>query len=80
MIGLHTHGHNQNEFREIRLTLAGNAAPEFEDGIGLPDPKGWEDATLPTFGGALLSVTIFSAVGCEDVYYKKIARHTPGDF
>lgn len=46
-VGLHTWGHNANEFRQIRLTLAGETEPAFVDGAGQPDPKGWVDASSP---------------------------------
>lgn len=47
-VGLHTWGNNVNEFREIKLTLAGQSQPVFTDGMGAPDPKGWVDATQET--------------------------------
>lgn len=47
-VGLHTWNQNANEFRDIKLTLDGQAQPEFVDGDGAPDEKGWVDATLET--------------------------------
>lgn len=47
-VGIHTWGHNANEFRDFRLTLAGHTQPEFFDGHNNADPKGWTDATVET--------------------------------
>ena len=46
-VGIHAWGHNANEFREMKLTLAGQSEPAFTDGMGIGDPKGWIDATDP---------------------------------
>lgn len=61
-VGLHTWRHNANEFRELRLTLAGQRAPEFEIGFGDPDPFGWEDVTDP----ALRDPMRFTAINYAD--------------
>jgi hypothetical protein len=57
-VGVHTWFHNANEFREMRLTLAGQTEPEFEIGFGEPDFMGWIDATEATLSDPYNFVSI----------------------
>lgn len=57
-IGLHSWGHQGNEFRQIQVILAGQETPIFQDADGTPDPRGWEDVTIPTLIGNMSEVVL----------------------
>jgi len=62
-VGIHTWGHNANEFRDFKLTLAGNTEPEFFDGHNNADVKGWVDATIATMSDPAAVVDAGPAAG-----------------
>ncbi|GMV95651.1 MAG: hypothetical protein AMXMBFR83_00230 [Phycisphaerae bacterium] len=64
-VGLATWGMGGCEFRDIKLTLAGQAQPEFVEGDSsapTPDPKGWSETDPLTPAGALVG-TMYSLIG-----------------
>jgi hypothetical protein len=61
-VGVHAWQHNANEFRELRLTLAGQTDPVLLTGFGEPDPSGWVDATSATLSDS----AAFTAVNHGD--------------